>query len=637
MFIKDFDFLSRKIGIFFHGRKRHVSIAGGILTIIMITSCVVYIGHLIIDIFQHKSSSYVSYTKYEKDINEFSFNESGLFHFFQFMDIKNDNIGKYDSEYIRIYMTNLHQPYSIEQETLENNEHWIYDSCRKGLDDTFILRDVFMDNEDENDFINGACLRYYYNNNDKTYYSIEDKINFKFPVLTQKTKNNTTYLNTIIEKCSNNSISNKVLGNCAKVTEIEEYLNIYKGIYLNFLEYQVNTYNYSKPIIQYINPIYTEISNFYSSYIQINNINLSPFNIKLQKGLLYPLTEFINTYIYKSNIQSNIYELSNKNIISVFNYEILNLCNVFEGGYNTLYDVLPSVGGIIQLIYYVLFCFNYFIDRYTIIQDSQNLFFKLNDNNGKIEKEKQLKFVKTVISARNSFKFEGNHNILRYTSFPKIYPIKSIKNENNNNNEINSINEISSFHKICNEIHDRNDISQLNFSKEQKQKKFYRPYSSFNSYNSMNKEDIVSSDKNLMSNSPNFNTIINKNKIPNRTFSLFKNNLQNKNRTSIIGGNCNDFSKNFINYLSLQKSNIKLEILSETYLKKNTSFLYYLITLMGNITHRRKPFLIINGFREKLLSEEHFFRSHIYLYYLVKYFDIMESGKIDIAELYNYL
>ena len=616
MFIKNFDFLSPEIGIFFYGKKRHNSIFGGIFTIIMVILCVLFIAHLIKDLFNHKSSNYVSYTKYQKDqeeINEFSFNSKELFHFFQFIDIKNDVIGKYNPEYIRIIMTSLYRPYSKSDEFLENNEHWIYDKCRTGIDDKNISKEIFLDTE--SDIINGACLRYYYNNIDKIYYSIEDELNFKYPYIKPKTKNNSIYLNTIFLKCNNNSILTKVLGNCSNENKIEEYLNTFRGIYLNILEYQVNTYNYSKPIIQYINQIYTEIPNFNSSYIQINNINFSPFYIQIQKGIFIPKIQKINTYIFNKNMQSNIYELSNKNIISIFNYEILNLCNVFEGGYNTLYDVLPNVGGIIQLIYYILFCFNYFTYKYTITKDSLNIFFKSKYINRKLEKENRSKFVETLISVRNSFKFEGNNNEIRYTLFPKKFSNKNLKNEININNEI------SSFNKIDNEIHEKNE-NQLNFSKEQKQK---------NLNNENNQDDFISNDKIILTRNNNFNTIENRNKN-----SLFKNNLQIKNRNSITG-NYTCFTRNFINFLPLKKSNIKLEILSESYMRKNTSFIYYLITLMGNKCKRRKLFYIINGFREKLLSEEHFYRSHTYLYYLAKYFGITEYEKIDINELYSHL
>ena len=256
MYIKDFDYLSRKIGIFFYGRRRHASFIGGTLTIIMVALCVAYIIHLLINICQHKSFNYISYTRYQKNIEEFSFNNTyGLSHFFQFLDIQDDIIGEYNPKLIRIFITNLHHPYSNKVEILENTEHWLYDKCKKRIDDKNIPKEILIDDGDG--LLNGACLRYYYNHINKTYYPIEDKLNFKYPNLSPKVNNNTEsiYLNTIIEKCNNNSIFTKILGNCASQNEIEEYLSTYKGIYLNLLEYQVNTDDYSKPIIQYKNHI----------------------------------------------------------------------------------------------------------------------------------------------------------------------------------------------------------------------------------------------------------------------------------------------------------------------------------------------------------------------------------------------
>jgi hypothetical protein len=48
-------------------------------------------------------------------------------------------------------------------------------------------------------------------------------------------------------------------------------------------------------------------------------------------------------------------------------------------------------------------------------------------------------------------------------------------------------------------------------------------------------------------------------------------------------------------------------------------------------------YLTMENFRKKLLSEEHFFRMNNYLYLFEKYFDLQESKKIDIIELYKHL
>ena len=52
---------------------------------------------------------------------------------------------------------------------------------------------------------------------------------------------------------------------------------------------------------------------------------------------------------------------------------------------------------------------------------------------------------------------------------------------------------------------------------------------------------------------------------------------------------------------------------------------------------RKRGFLVLNKFREKLLGEEHLFRTNIFLYHLEKYFNIKETQKIDIFELYENL
>ena len=51
----------------------------------------------------------------------------------------------------------------------------------------------------------------------------------------------------------------------------------------------------------------------------------------------------------------------------------------------------------------------------------------------------------------------------------------------------------------------------------------------------------------------------------------------------------------------------------------------------------RHYYLTLTMFRKKLLSEEHFFRTHNYLYLFEKCFDLQESKKIDIIELYKNL
>ena len=53
--------------------------------------------------------------------------------------------------------------------------------------------------------------------------------------------------------------------------------------------------------------------------------------------------------------------------------------------------------------------------------------------------------------------------------------------------------------------------------------------------------------------------------------------------------------------------------------------------------NRRKDILIVQRFRRKLLSEEHFFKSHLFIYLLIQKIKIDKQDKSDIKELYSEL
>ena len=157
MLLKDFDYLSEKIAIFYHGRNRHSSVFGGILSICLIFLVAAYISICINNIYDHKSSDYISYKTHVKDTGYFTFskNESSIFHFFQFLNDENNKFTKFNTKYVRIFMTRINNGYKNNFENLESNEHWVYNKCRKGIDDKYIPESVF--NNKKGDFEEGAC------------------------------------------------------------------------------------------------------------------------------------------------------------------------------------------------------------------------------------------------------------------------------------------------------------------------------------------------------------------------------------------------------------------------------------------------------------------------------------------------
>ena len=229
MSFKDFDFLSQEISLFYYGRTRHSANVGGLLTIIMIICCFLYMFYIFYEVFMHTSSSIQYYRHYFKNPGNYSFNMTeGIFHFFHLFDPINNRPFPYDNKYMRIFMTEFHEEYRINPEILSKSDHWVYDHCRDGIDNKDMPEDIFK----ENTIYYGICLRYYYNSNNKQYYPSEDNENFKYPNLINKGSNMDYSISAIIEKCHNDSLLTTILGPCTDETNIT---NFFKNIYnVNF-------------------------------------------------------------------------------------------------------------------------------------------------------------------------------------------------------------------------------------------------------------------------------------------------------------------------------------------------------------------------------------------------------------------
>ena len=120
----------------------------------------------------------------------------------------------------------------------------------------------------------------------------------------------------------------------------------------------------------------------------------------------------------------------------------------------------------------------------------------------------------------------------------------------------------------------------------------------------------------------------------------FKKNKIPLHKSKLKGMDSIEFYENFKNFIKKQKNKVKFEVLPASYIQEYVSFFHYLISYLiffGKCTKKELPFYILGNFRKKLLSEEHFCRNQVLVYYLKKYFDIEESQKIDILELYENL
>ena len=625
MQLKNIDYLSPGISLFYNGKKRHSSRTGAIMTIFMVILSGIYVFYLIYNIAEHNVSNFMSYKNYLNDAGLYIFNNTGgIFHYFQLYDYLNQEYGKFNSKYVRIFMSRVYYK-DFKEESLSQNEHWVFDMCRDGFDNNNIPKEIFTE---EVGFNKGVCIRYYYDNKKGKYFPIEDKENFKYPYLIHGSgRSDNLLLETVVEKCDNKSIITNILGPCGDENEIKNYLNIHKAIFFQLLEKQVDTENYSKSIYEFIFSISGSLDN---KNIPINNVNLIPFFIEIKKGIILPRKEKVVTYLFDDNRKATFENNVNRRHLAIFDYWLVNSCQVIKGGYNNLYDILPNIGGIIQLIYYIFYSFNYLYNKYIIIQDCNKIFFKIynKDFDEKEETNNKKNFINYVNSLREDIKIKRSQSQLKRK--PKILDKNNLFVERKENayklkefkmakTDINSNKNISKYM-----IKDKNEL--------------------------INNSNIFSNSNDLILEIPKNKVIpssTNINIIRNEKTTLFykdKNKLNEKEREKREESRYYknkkmdflyyQFTYQLQEYLYHKKSELKYEPLNPHNISRLTNFYNFILSLIGN-KNKKKIFFIFNKFREKILGEENLFRTKIYLYYLERYFYLKEIDTIDILELYN--
>lgn len=593
MNLKDIDYLSPEITLFYYGNRRHATNFGAILTILLSFISAFYIVFLILNICNHQFSNFIFYRNYIPDLSQYYFNDSsGIFHYFQLYDSKTKTYGDYQPKYARIIMSRLYKTYQENQESLYDNEHWVYGLCNQGIDNKNIDRDAF--NEDQlKTFENSACLKYYYNNINHTYFKIDDKKNFKYPYLIYGTgNNNNLYLETVVEKCENTSITNQIFGFCGPQEEIDNYFKEYNGIYLRLIENKFDIDNYKKQVNQYIYDIGSSLN---INSVPVNNINLSPFEIDIQTGIVIPRTKKIIAYSYEENRLETWESKNNKKILSIFEYWIQNTAKVMKGSYRTIFDILPNIGGFIQLIHFIFYTINFLYNQYVILVDSNQALFKMENTEDPrdahikkilyddiitIREEVKLKeerkfmenmkkrdsiFITKIAREKKSIKSEIDHN--------KLYEQGDNKNLSNSKDLINS------------------NLINITLLKKDKKKNINTNYSSAKSVNVINPlSDKISQ----------------------------------------------QFSSQMQEFFRYKNRFLKEESLNVNITSHFISFCNYLMSFF-KYQYKKRIFFVLNNFRKKILAEEHIFRANIILFHLIKYFDVKEMKKIDILDFYENL
>ena len=641
------DFLSPPITLFYLEKRTHTSKIGGCLVIILVSICVSYICNLLYYVISHNRVTSIFFKKFEFEAGRYSFNSSSIFHFIQIFSPESGGyFDKYDNRYIRAYTTYVHSNFKISD--LHLYDHWVFDTCRKDIDDKDLEKSLF---ENVVNFTNAVCIRHFYNSTEKKYYSLEEK-GFFWPYLEHGiAQRNNIYLTTIVQKCTNDSIINKIFGDCPSQKEIDDYISQYFGIYLYFTDTQVDPTNYEMPIQKYLQTISTGIGTS-QTYVE-SYIHYSPIKVRTNEGSLFGDTHEINSFYFDFNRKGSADNNSKYFIITKYYHLMQNNVQIYERKYNNIFDLLSEIGGVIQFLFYIFFWVNYLYNKYIISYDTNSLFFAVKDNQIKQLDIKRdfnniLQYSNINSNANKNLNYKINILNASDDNFEKIklkMPIQkysSLKlSPNYKNNAFLKDKELSSkenisknpnFNKrktanIINSAQNFYYLNAINLTKNLNQNAFRKS-------KNMLGIDMDSSDINLRNNN-NFIFNIDERKTP-------KSKDIKMTKTINYSTEDNYYNKIYLSKHSLAKIDHKTiesnaisnkeKMKSFKNLSFNRFFKYLCFKEKGSIS-----FLI--KFRKHLLSEEHLFKSHIKTILLEKEFSTNNNKgeRTNVFECFNEL
>jgi hypothetical protein len=421
--LNNIDFLSPPITLYYFEKRSHTSKIGGFLVLLMVSLSFVYAIYNFYITFGHKKVTAIFYKQFEWEDRYYSLNSSSIFNFFQIYSTENGGyFDEYNPKYLHSYITYSHT--GFKESELDKYDHWVFDKCQKEENELGLNLSLLFS---INNFTNSACIRYYYKNTDKKYYSIESN-EFVWPHLESgNTRKDNIYLTATVQKCTNNSVINSLFGECPPQKEIDEYINKYISIYFYFIDTQINPLNYKNPIQKYLNTIISIIGSNYT-FVE-NYIHFSPLKLKTKEGEIISTTYENSSFYFDSNTRGSASNSEEYFKLAKYYYIMENTAQIYERRYNNIIELLSQIGGLIQALHYSFFWLNYLYNKYIIASDTNKLFFNVKESKDYINWLEQKNKINQIIQKKKE------------VARPLSKTNKEINKTNEGNNKTENIND----------------------------------------------------------------------------------------------------------------------------------------------------------------------------------------------------
>ena len=400
MSLKKIDFLSPPISIYYQRLPSHSSSLSGILSILSIAIIIFLSLHKLSILFKrdNETPSSTSFTYFVEDAGTITFNPSSLFHFISLQDIADQEIEEFDFSFFNAVGFEITFTDYATKNNIKEYDHWLYGLCNnetdiEGIEDIINTKKFFS---------KSACIRKYYNSKNGLYYDTNDP-EFRYPSISHGTFNPKNNIYTLIIKECDQTILDDVFNGKIKCKNINEYNMIKKAAHFNFIDQYIDILQYRNPVVKYLYRIENLLDTINYS---INYINLNPSMIKSNIGYLLGKTKEEFSYYYDRN--DVLTYKRERDVYMGYSFFLNNRINYYERTYITIIDVFSALGGIINIVIFIMTLINNFVNSYIVLKDFNCLLnlFGINTNDINIVERKnilnkKLKQVETI--KKNSY------------------------------------------------------------------------------------------------------------------------------------------------------------------------------------------------------------------------------------------
>ena len=433
MIFRKMDMISPPITIFYKGDSSHSSVFSGILTFIVYFLCFAFGIQYAIKFFNHTNPKVYNYNRYVEDAGEFPLNSSQIFNFIQIYDTSKNLPDPVDFDSIRII--GLQEAIDLYEENndLTNYNHWIYGPCNNSTDTQGISELINFDY-----FTESACIRYYYNKDDKKYYNTDDN-KFIWPdILHGCSHPNRTFYGIILEKCRNDTL--RLLTN-GKYCKTKELINKYiKKSSVNFqlIDNYADVLNYEKPFLKYF---YSISNGLFDESYTTNHLNFNPITLITNDAIFMDSRKETVSYYFQQN-EKVTSSSKDTGIYVAFYFWMQNRMQYYERQYSKFQDALSDIGGIGSLLLTLSYIINFIVSNFVILLDTEGLLNEI-ESSKKFEQsilknniyKNLVEKRKTVVMDSPPKKYSLNLNSYRNHHNSSLIIEEDIINENNENED----------------------------------------------------------------------------------------------------------------------------------------------------------------------------------------------------------